>query len=72
MGTSLHNFISMFKYTILFISLITLASCSNTQANPSSTVKTTGNTTLASKKSIEKVLYVDVREDEEWAAGHIE
>jgi phage shock protein E len=59
----------MFKYFILFLSLLTLASCTKTEATPSNAMKQTENTSIPSKQTL---LYVDVREDEEWAAGHIE
>jgi rhodanese-related sulfurtransferase len=59
----------MFKYFILFLSLLTLASCTKTEATPSNTMKQTENASIPSKQTL---LYVDVREDEEWAAGHIE
>lgn len=51
------------------MSLMTLASCTNSEATPSSTLKPTENTSAPAKQ---KLLYVDVREDDEWTAGHIE
>lgn len=55
----------MFKYILLTLSLITLASCTNTKATPSNTIQPNNVQT-------NQTLYVDVREDNEWAAGHIE
>ena len=63
------SFFLMFKYFILFLSLLTLASCTKTEATPSNAMKQTENASIPSKQTL---LYVDVREDEEWAAGHIE
>lgn len=55
----------MLKYFILLLSFITLASCTNTKATPSSTIQPTNVQT-------NKTLYVDVREPSEWAAGHVD
>jgi len=62
----------MFKYFILFTSLIALASCTNSEVTPSSTINPKWNATETASKPREEVLYVDVREDDEWKAGHIE
>lgn len=50
--------------------LLSLASCTNNGAQTG--VKPTTNVAIAAPTPASDVLYVDVREDDEWAAGHID
>lgn len=56
----------MFKYFILFFSLIVLTSCTWSNAERTNQPNTTNNLQTTQAQ------YVDVREPSEWAAGHIE
>lgn len=52
------------------ILLLSLTACTNNQAQTS--VKPTSNVAIAAPTPTADVLYIDVREDDEWAAGHID
>lgn len=57
----------MFKYSIIFLSLLLLASCTQIPKTDTKSPPPQASVTPTSK-----TLYVDVREDDEWTAGHIE
>jgi hypothetical protein len=56
----------MLKYFVLILSFFTLASCTSSNAG------TTDQTSKIQNQQTNTPLFVDVREDDEWSAGHIE
>lgn len=62
---------SKLLFIIPTLLLLSLASCTSTGA-PQAEVKSTTNIAIAAPTPTNDVLYVDVREDDEWAAGHID
>lgn len=65
----------MIQYTasIFFITLIlSLSSCTQNQSAPQTQAQSNTNISTISSQASSDTLYVDVREDDEWSAGHIE
>ncbi|GAB0174384.1 MAG: hypothetical protein HHAS10_02630 [Candidatus Altimarinota bacterium] len=62
----------MLKYILLFGALLSLASCTNSPPPAGSSSSLPSASVSSETQGKESVLYVDVREDSEWTAGHIE
>jgi rhodanese-related sulfurtransferase len=75
---SIYSFMSKLLLIAPAILLLSLASCTNNQVpwagvqNPPSPLSQGGIETAQAFNPQSTLLYVDVREDDEWAAGHID